>query len=431
MNKVNDFLESKLLPVAAKLGANKFLVAIRDGITLAMPLIIIGSLFMVIASFPVPGWETWLGEVGVAGYLWKGTDSSFGLIGLVASFGIAYSLTKQYEVDGIGSGLVSLAAFITVTPFLASDVGAGMPTAYMGAKGLFIAIILGLVNGYIYQWFINHNIQIKLPETVPPAVAKSFSAIIPGAVIITFWLIVYGVLDTLALPNLHDIAQVVLGGPLGLLGNNVFGTVLVVGLNSLFWFVGIHGGNVVNSVMQPLWIANLDENRAAYQAGEALEHIFTVSFMDNMVYLGGGGATLGLVLVLGYLARKKKTSQQTKVLAPITVVPGIFNINEPTMFGVPIVLNVMLFVPFVIAPMINVVVAYLAMSSGLVPLTRTAASWTMPPIISGFLVTGSISGSILQIVLIVLDVLLYLPFILAVEKRFKAQELGKLPLEEV
>lgn len=431
MNKVNNFLESKLLPIAAKLGANKFLVAIRDGITLAMPLIIIGSLFMVIASFPIPGWETWLGDVGVAGYLWKGTDSSFGLIGLVASFGIAYSLTKQYEVDGIGSGLVSLAAFITVTPFLASDAGAGMPTAYMGAKGLFIAIILGLVNGYVYQWFINHNIQIKLPDTVPPAVAKSFSAIIPGAVIITFWLIVYGVLDTLVLPNLHDIAQVVLGGPLGLLGNNVFGTVLVVGLNSLFWFVGIHGGNVVNSVMQPLWIANLDENRAAYQAGEALEHIFTVSFMDNMVYLGGGGATLGLVLVLGYLARKKKTSQQTKVLAPITVVPGIFNINEPTMFGVPIVLNVMLFVPFVIAPMINVVVAYLAMSSGLVPLTRTAASWTMPPIISGFLVTGSISGSILQIVLIVLDVLLYLPFILAVEKRFKAQELAKLPLEEV
>ncbi|WP_188204512.1 PTS sugar transporter subunit IIC [Desemzia incerta] len=430
MNKVNNFLESKLLPIAAKLGANKFLVAIRDGITLAMPLIIIGSLFMVIASFPIPGWETWLGDVGVAGYLWKGTDSSFGLIGLVASFGIAYSLTKQYEVDGIGSGLVSLAAFITVTLFLASDAGAGMPTAYMGAKGLFIAIILGLVNGYVYQWFINHNIQIKLPDTVPPAVAKSFSAIIPGAVIITFWLIVYGVLDTLVLPNLHDIAQVVLGGPLGLLGNNVFGTVLVVGLNSLFWFVGIHGGNVVNSVMQPLWIANLDENRAAYQAGEALEHIFTVSFMDNMVYLGGGGATLGLVLVLGYLARKKKTSQQTKVLAPITVVPGIFNINEPTMFGVPVVLNVMLFVPFVIAPMINVVVAYLAMSSGLVPLTRTAASWTMPPIISGFLVTGSISGSILQIVLIVLDVLLYLPFILAVEKRFKAQELGKLPLEE-
>ena len=426
MNKINTFLEEKMLPVAGKLSGNKFLIAIRDGITLAMPLIIIGSLFMVIASFPIPGWETWLGDVGVSGYLWKGVDSSFGLIGLVASFGIAYSLTKQYGVDGISSGVVSLSTFITVTPFVTGDAGAGMPTGYMAAKGLFVAIILGLINGYVYQWFINRDIQIKLPDTVPPAVSRSFSAIIPGAVLITFWLIVFGVLDALALPNLHDVAQVVLGGPLGLLGSNVFGTIIVVALNSLFWFVGIHGGNVVNSVMQPVWIANLDANREAYQAGEALPHIFTVAFMDNFVYIGGGGATIGLVLVLGYLARKKKTSQQTKVLAPITVVPGLFNINEPTMFGLPVVLNVMLLVPFVLAPIVNVVVTYLAMASGLVPLTRTVATWTMPPIISGFLTTGSFMGSALQILLIVLDVLLYLPFFLAVEKRFKQEELGEL-----
>lgn len=430
MNKINVLLEEKLMPVASKIGNNKALVAIRDGITMAMPLIIIGSLFMVIASFPVQGWEQWLGKIGIADFLWKGTDSSFGLIGLIASFGIAYSLTNQFGVDGVPSGIISLSSFIVVTPFVISDSGAGMPTTYMAAKGLFVAIIIGLLSGYIYQWFINHTIQMKLPETVPPAVAKSFSAIIPGAFIITFWLIVYAVLTKLELPNLHDIAQVVLGKPLGLLGNKLFGTVIVVGLNSLFWFIGIHGGNVVNSVMQPLWIANLDENRAAYQAGTEMQHIFTISFMDNLVYIGGGGATLGLVLILGYLARKKKTSQQTKVLAPITVVPGIFNINEPTMFGLPVVLNVMLLVPFILAPMMNVVVSYLAMSSGLVPLTRTVASWTMPPIISGFLVTGSINGSILQIVLIALDVLLYLPFFLAVEKQFKADELGEKQFQE-
>ncbi|MGX6972446.1 PTS sugar transporter subunit IIC [Vagococcus lutrae] len=424
MDRINQFLEEKMLPVASKLSANKALIAIRDGITLAMPLIIIGSLFMVIASFPVPGWEDWLGKVGVAGYLWKGVDSSFGLIGLIASFGIAYSLTNQYGVDGISSGIVSLSTFITVTPFVTSDAGAGMPAGYMAAKGLFIAIILGLINGYVYQWFINRDIRIKLPETVPSAVSKSFSAIIPGAVLITFWLIVFGLLDAFSLPNLHDVAQVVLGKPLGLLGSNVFGTIIVVALNSLFWFVGIHGGNVVNSVMQPVWIANLDANREAYQAGLELPHIFTVAFMDNFIYIGGGGATIGLVLVLGYLARKKKTSQQTKVLAPITVVPGLFNINEPTMFGLPVVLNVMLLLPFIVAPIVNVVVAYFAMSTGLVPLTRTVATWTMPPIISGFLTTGSVRGSLLQIVLIVLDVLLYLPFFLAVEKRFKQEELG-------
>ncbi|RXN56731.1 PTS sugar transporter subunit IIC [Enterococcus faecalis] len=423
MNKINTYLEQKMLPIAGKLSSNKFLVAIRDGITLTMPLIIIGSLFMVIASFPVPGWETWLGDVGVSGYLWKGVDSSFGLIGLVASFGIAHSLTKQYGVDGVSSGIISLSTFITVTPFLSSDAGAGMPTGYMAAKGLFVAIILGLINGYVYQWFINKNIQIKLPDTVPSAVAKSFSAIIPGAVLITFWLIIFGLLDTFSLPNIHDIAQVVLGKPLGLLGSNIFGTIIVVALNSLFWFIGIHGGNVINSVMQPIWIANLDANREAYQAGQSLPHIFTVAFMDNFVYIGGGGATIGLVLVMGYLARKKKTSKQTKVLAPITVVPGLFNINEPTMFGLPVVLNVMLLVPFILAPIVNVVVAYSAMITGLVPLTRTVATWTMPPIISVFLTTGSLMGSVLQIVLIVLDILLYLPFFLAIEKQFKQEEL--------
>ena len=422
MSESNSFIEEKLMPIASKLSANKYLTAIRDGITLAMPLIIIGSIFMVIASFPVKGWEAWLGEVGVAGYLWKGVNSSFGLIGLVASFGIAQSLAGQYKVDGVAAGIISMASFVMVTPFISSDAGVGLTVSYLGASGLFVAIVLGLFSAFIYQWFINHNIQIKMPESVPPAVARSFSAIIPGAVIITFWLVVYSILDMVSWPNLHELAQVVLGGPLGLLGNNIFGTIIVAGLNSLLWFIGIHGGNVVNSIMQPVWIANLAENNAAYLAGSELKNVITIAFMDNFVYLGGGGATIGLVLVLGYVARKKNSSKQSKILAPITVVPGLFNINEPTMFGVPVVLNFALLVPFIVAPIVNAIVAYLAMSSGLVPLTRVVASWTMPPIISGFLTTGSINGSILQIVLILIDILLYLPFFLALEKRFKAQE---------
>lgn len=426
MQKLNEFLQERMLPVAAKLGSNKFLIAIRDGITLAMPLIIIGSLLMVIASFPVPGWGELLGNIGISGYLWKGVDSSFGLIGLVASFGIAYSLAKQYKVDGVPSGIVSLSAFIVVTPFITGDAGAGMPTAFMASKGLFVAIILGLVNGYVYQLFINHNVQIKMPDTVPPAVSKSFSAIIPGAVIICGWLLVYAVLDRFKLPNIHELAQVILGKPLGVLGNNVFGVVIVVGLNSLFWFVGIHGGNIVNSVMQPLWLANLDANRAAYQAGEQLQHIFTSPFMDNFVYIGGGGATIGLVLAMGYLARKKTASQQARTLAPLTVVPGLFNINEPAMFGVPIVLNVLLIVPFILAPMVNLIIAYTVMAVGLVPLTYTAPSWTMPPVLSGILATGSLSASVLQLLLVIIDILLYLPFVIIVEKRFKAEEQGEI-----
>lgn len=419
---MEKLLQEKLLPVAARLGNNKALVSIRDGITLTIPLLLIGSLLMVIASFPIPGWEKYLGDIGVADYLWKGVDSSFGLLGLVASFGIAYFMARQYKVDGIPAGIVSLSSFITVTPFIRGEAGAGMPTAFMASKGLFVAMILGLINGYIYQWFINHNIQIKMPDGVPPAVSKSFSAIIPGAVTIVGWLIVYATLDKLSLPNLHEIAQVALGGSLGLLGNNVIGLLILIFLNSSFWFVGLHGGNVVNAVMKPLWLANLDANKVAYQTGETLPNIFTSVFMDNFVFIGGGGATIGLVLALGYLAHKKKVSKQLKTLAPITVIPGLFNINEPAMFGVPIVLNILLLVPFILAPMFNLLVAWGAMASGLVPLTYTDPGWTMPPVISGLLATGSISGSLLQIVLIVLDILLYLPFVIAIEKRFKLLE---------
>ncbi len=420
---MNKFLNEKLMPVAAKMAANKFLIAVRDGITLAMPLIIIGSLLMVIATgFAIPPLEKWLGDMGIATYLWKGSDSSFGLIGLVASFGIAHSLTKQYQVDGVPAGIVSLSTFILVTPFVSGEAGNGMPTTYMAAQGLFVAIILGLINGWVYQWFINHNIQIKMPESVPPAISKSFSAILPGAALLVGWLIVYGVLDAFGLPNLHMLAKTVLGTPLGLLGNNIVGVIILVLCCSSLWFVGLHGGNIVNKIMEPIWLANLGENAEAFRAGEPLKHIFTTPFMDNFVYIGGAGATIGLVLALAWLARRKHASKQAKTLAPLTVVPGLFNINEPTMFGLPVVLNILLLIPFVLAPIVNLVVAYAAMATGLVPLTYTAPGWTTPPIISGFLATGSIRASILQIVLIALDILIYLPFIASVEKRFKAEE---------
>ncbi|EIQ82195.1 UNVERIFIED_CONTAM: PTS sugar transporter subunit IIC [Streptococcus canis] len=438
MNGFNQFIENRLMPVAAKMSSNKALVAIRDGITLSMPLLIIGSIFMIIASFPFPGWESWLGEIGVAGYLWKGVDGSFSLLGLVSAFGIAYSYSKQEKVDGVASGLISLASFITVTPYVNSSIVAlanpdvtlpkgfavpsGIMASYMSAKGVFVAILLGLISAIVYDWFINHNIQITLPDSVPPAVARSFSAIIPGAIIITFWLMLYGILDANNLPNLHELAQTILGKPLGLLGSNVIGVSILAGLNSLFWFVGIHGGNTVNAIMKPTWIDNLSSNVSAYQAGEPLKEIFTTPFMDNFVYIGGGGATIGLVLCIAWYAKRKNGSKQSKVLAPLTVIPGFFNINEPTMFGLPVVMNVSLLIPFILAPMVNTIVAWLAMSSGLVPLTRAEASWTMPPILSGFLTTGSVMGSLLQIVLIIIDIALYLPFFMAMEKEFKKQE---------
>lgn len=214
----------------------------------------------------------------------------------------------------------------------------------------------------------------------------------------------------------------ILSKPLGLLGNTLFGTIISIILVSLFWFVGIHGGNVVNTALQPIWLMQTDANRVLNQAGNLdLEHgghIITQPFIDNFVYMGGSGATIGLVLCIGYFVWKKRASKQNEVLAPLTIVPGLFNINEPTMFGLPVVLNLMLIIPFIIAPTINAIITYFSMKLGFVPLCNgSVIPWTTPPIISGFLATNSISGSIVQIINIILDILIYLPFIGAINKR--------------
>lgn len=435
---LNAFVNKHIMPVAAKIGSFKPLIAVRDGIAMAMPLIIVGSLFMIINAFPAPGWTDWLNKTAVHGtsiaqILGKITNGSFGIMGLIAAFGIAWSYANQHKTDGVSAGIISASVFFILTSSIMSGDKVpveGFPYAYLGSRGLFVAIIFGLISGWIFQWFINHNIQIKMPATVPPAVSKSFSALIPDAVIIAIAGCVYWLFTWAGWGNIHDVIMNILAKPLGALGDTLGGTIVSIILLSLFWFVGIHGGNVVNTAMQPIWLMQTDANRVLNQAGH-LDlahggHIITQPFIDNFVYMGGGGATIGLVLCIGYLVWRKRASKQNQVLAPLTIVPGLFNINEPTMFGLPVVMNLLLIIPFMIAPIVNAITTYLAMNFGLVPLCNgTVIPWTMPPIISGFLATGSIAGSILQIINIILDILIYLPFISALNKRQIVEEEAK------
>lgn len=435
---VDSFIERVLMPVAVKLSSFKPLIAIRDGIVLAMPLIIIGSLFTILGSFPIDEWTNWVANtkfngVAILDIFNKISNGSFGLLGLVGAFGIASSYAEQYKTDGKSAGIIALASFFVVTPSIMSGDKApleGMPYGYLGSKGLFIAIIIGLIAGGLFQWFINRDIRIKMPEAVPPAVSKSFSALIPGAVIITLFGAIYAILTWTGLGNIHDLLLHILSKPLGILGDTLGGTLVAIMLNSLFWFVGIHGGNVINSVLQPVWLMNTDANRLLATKGN-LDlahggHVVTQPFIDNFVYMGGGGATIGLVLAIGLIVLSKKASKETEVLAPLTITPGLFNINEPTMFGLPVVLNTALIIPFVLAPMINAITTYFAMSIGIVPLcTGAVVPWTMPPVLSGFLATNSWQGSVLQLINVVIDIAIYLPFISRVNKQQKMAEMGE------
>ena len=389
---------------------------------MAMPLVLIGSIFVLIASFPIDSWTNWLKTHWQLDVLLNTmVNNTFGLIALVTSFGIAYRLAESYNTDGPSAGVLALSSFLLVTPTITdANNAAGIPYGMLGGKGLFAAIVVAIISAEIYRWFIQKNITIKMPESVPEVVSKSFSALIPGTVIILFFSIVLKVLDVLELGSLNNVLAFVIGKPLGLIGGTLPGTFIAVLLNSIFWFCGVNGGQVVGSVMNPIWLQYTDENRLAQAAGEVLPHIITAPFMDLFVYIGGGGATIGLALCLIFFSK----SNEYRTLGKISGIPALFNINTAILFSFPTVLNPIMIIPFVLTPVVNAIITYFAMVSGLVPLTTgVTLPWTTPPIIGGFLATGgSWQGAALQVVLVAVSFLIYYPFFKSADKRNLAIE---------
>ena len=410
----------KIEMVAGRIGNQRHLRALRDGILLAMPLIIIGSFFLIIGNLPFEGYSEWLDGLGVLSIFNKIVDGSFGIMALVAAFGVANSLADDYDVDGIAVGIISLASFLIVTPNLMAELGSGIPYKFVGSSGLFVAILVGLLSTEIFRFFVQKNFVIKMPKGVPVAVENSFAALLPGLMVILFWGIVYFILGLANVDNIHLLLTSVLGKPLGLLGSSLWGTLIIVALNSMFWFVGIHGGNTINPIMQPIWLQNTDANRIAFQSGQDLPFIVTHEFMNNFVWIGGGGASIGLVICL-FLFTKSKSN---KAMGKLTVAPGFFNINEPALFGLPIVLNFKLLIPFVLAPIVTAVVTYFAMSTGMVAKpSGIVVPWTMPPIISGYLATGGkVSGAVIQLITVALTILIYYPFVKVTDRALVAAE---------
>ena len=406
----------KIERFAYKLGRQKHILAMRDGIALALPLILIGSLFVIIQSFPVDSWTKFLTDTGAMGYLGTLATGTFGLMGLVSVFGIAKNLADSYKVDGTNAGIIAVASYIILIPMTEGNINLG----YFGSKGLFIALILGILSGEIFRYFIQKNIVIKMPDTVPPAVARSFTSLIPGLFII----LVVAALDlsvkALGFADAFEIVLKVLGEPLKMASNTFPGALLAIFVNSVVWLCGIHGGQLLSSVMDPVWFMNTDANRVAFQAGQELPYIVTKPFLDNFAWVGGGGATIGLAIFLFFFAK----SQQNKALGKLAFVPDWFSVNEPMLFGFPIVLNLELAIPFIVAPMVTGTISYFAMYFGLVHKTvGILIPWATPPIISGYLSTGGhISGSVLQIINIIVSFLIYYPFVKRIDMRLKKEE---------
>ena len=419
--------------IAGAIGRQRHLGAIRDGFVTIMPLMIAGSFFTLINRFPIGSGQDggkaylvdllgevaplkWLAEMN--GNIWWGT---FGLLSIFAIITIAYHLARSHNSNNpIAAGIVALSAYLCIVPQVANDGWGALSWGYLNATSLFTAVIISLVSAEIFSRLSKTDkLKIKMPEGVPPAVGKSFAALIPSIITLVIVVGVASVINTYANENLLDIVKDIIVSPLkDASGSFGFGFVVVL-LTHVFWLFGIHGANMFEGILQTFNADAVASNLAAVGAGGGAIWIFNKSFADAFVYMGGAGVCLGLVLAL-MLAGKSK---QNRMAGRLGAAPALFNINEPILFGLPIVLNPVFAIPFILAPIINLIIAYAVTAIGFLPPVQYVIPWTMPPILSGLMATGwAWQAPIIQIINLTLSVLIYVPFVKVADSIEKKRE---------
>lgn len=427
-----DKLEEKLMPMAAKISGNAHLQSIRDGFALAMPLLIIGSMFMLISNFPIQSWMDLLRNTEVNGntiasYFSAATNATFTIMSIFVVIGIGYAYGGKLKVNQIFSGIVSLVAWFILMPFSFEFTPEGSEEAltvnglsfdWLGSKGVFIGIISAFLAVRIYKIIIDKGLVIKMPAGVPPTVGQSFAALLPAAFVMTAFVLIRFIFSLTPWDNAFNFVYSVLQLPLQHIGGTLTAMILVYLFAHILWFLGIHGTNITDSMFMPILYALSAENLAKVNAGQLPENIINVQFQNLFATYGGAGSTLSLLIVAVMIAKSKRLKQLSK----LSILPAIFGINEPVIYGLPIVLNPLLMVPFILVPTINIIISYITMNIGLVPIPNgVIMPWTTPPIVSGFL-SSNWQGAVLQIFLIALGCLIYYPFVAAIDKNNLIQE---------
>ena len=386
---------------------------------------IVGSFFLLIANFPIPGWsDFWarfFGEDWVS-YFAKPTDATFSIMAILAVVGIGYSFAEQMNVDKLFGAASAMVSWFLIMPYEVLLEGGGsvkgIPLDWVGSKGIFVGIICAFLSIHIYAWVNKKGWVIKMPEGVPPTVVKSFAALIPAGVSMLVFFVINIVFAMTPFHSAFDFIFTILQVPLLKLGNTLPAMVIAYIFLHLFWFFGVNGGSVVAAVFNPILQTLSAENLAAYPAGAPIPNSICQQFQDLFATFGGCGSALSLMIAMLLFCRSKRIRE----LGKLSLVPGLFGINEPIVFGLPIVLNPMILIPFMLVPTINIVISYICMSIGLVPLcSGVAIPWTMPVVLSGFLSTGW-QGAVLQLVLLVLGIFVYMPFIKMMDKQYLADE---------
>jgi cellobiose PTS system EIIC component len=416
MSKVMQLMEEKFMPVAGRIGSQRHLVAVRDGFVAIMPLIIVGSLAILINNFPIESFQNFMlntfGEQWktLGGNVWNG---SFAILSLLIAASISYKLARSYNLDGLSAALISVASFVILTPLTADG---GISFEWTGAQGLFVAVITSLVITELFRLLINSKFTISMPDGVPDGVVKSFKALLPAIIILCMVGLLQAMLTVFGNTSLHELVFKGIQEPLQALSNTLPTAIIFAFLNHLLWFFGLHGTNILGPIMESIYLPLIEENQSLFSAGVSafdVPYIVTKPFFDSYVFMGGSGATLALILAIFIVVKSAHYRSVAKLSAPA----GLFNINEPVLFGLPIVLNPIMLFPFILIPTILTIISYFAISFGFVPKTVAILPWTTPPFVSGYLVSGgSWTGVVLQVINFTIATVLYIPFIKAADR---------------
>lgn len=406
-------LEERLLPIADKIGGIAFLTALGATFQILLPVIMIGSFACLGAFLPVGGWQAFIAGNGL-GIAFMTTQSlTLSIIGLYIAFVLPYQYAQRLGMKPLGPAITSFMSFLLITP---TELYTNIPEQWLGYGGMFTVLIVAWLAVRLCKLCDDKGIYIHMPESVPPMVEESFKTLVSAFIAAIVSIAVETFMAGTSFGCVHQVIYSLIQTPLSNLGLSYPGYLLIQLLSTLFMFCGIHG-NTIFGTISPLTLAASAENLAAFQAGAGLPHIIIDSF-SVMCQPGGIGGTLGLAFLCAFLAK----SSQLRTLGRIAAVPSIFGINEPLLFGVPIILDPLLFIPYVLNPIICTSLSYLAYATGIVPrLTGTVVNWAMPQILSGFLAQGW-QSALLQLVLIAVTTLVWFPFFRIVDRRLADAE---------
>lgn len=427
---MKDKLQNVLLSISSKVETNKYLGSIKEAFTMFVPFIIVGSFgsmlnILVSGANGLAQWVPWLSNLSPAFTAINFVTIS--CMSLPIAFLIGYKLAEKENLPQLESGLIGLLSYLAVCPNTISTVVEGLKdpvvvnglgAGVIGAQGLFVSMIMSMVAVKFFGLLTNIDaFKIKMPDSVPTGIARSFNILIPIFIIITAFSVGGCLFNTFTGNYLNVWIYNIIQLPLQALANTTGGILVLALVNQLFWFLGIHGGMVIERVRGPLSAAGLAENISAVQAGGVATNILTRGFWTSFVVVGGGGITLSLLIAIFIFSKR----EDHKSIAKFSLIPGICGINEPVVFGLPLVLNPIFAIPFILNSVIAAFIAVVATNIGFLTCGVLDCPPGLPVFVTGFISYG-IHGIIVQAIILIVTFIIWVPFVLMSNKQAKLEQ---------